>query len=897
MAANRVGALYYEAILDPRGFSRGVLKVRNDQAVLAAAIKDTSDPLDKLRAELQTLDRVYEEIAAKDPFEGQQESLDALVKKTMMLSDELEEMQAAPQREAEASAEADRQKEADAEAARQEDLKKRYLAIAKSRKERLAELGRKRQEEHAAELQRIESEKQALEKSQQAELDRQQQIQDRYLAIARARQQRLEEERRAKEKADKEDQERAEKAAKDEEARQKTIQQRWLAVAKSRKERLEREEREKEAAKKAELDRQQERQDRWMALAKSRNERLAQEKKEKEDAEKAAQKKAEETAKAEKKAAKEAEAHERRMKTLQTERMAKRLSNAVQYMTSFKGMKILFADLTKSVSGVTGGLSKMAGNLAQAAGMGPQVQGLARAFGALGLRVLGVVAAIYAIGKALKSAALAADEFEQRQIKIIASMQGNELRAKALTERMREYAARTSYSTAQMQDFAAKLLALGVVASDIPDLAEKLGGLAMGDSEKLKRIAKAYSDVQAKGRLMAQEANQFAEALVPLERALLANGVAKSRVELRAMMEQGKISAKMVDEALEKAAEMVGAEKAMELRQDTIAGQWDEIKSSLSEIWRIIGGPVQNSIVTILQLVNWFVKKIESVAKAFEPFTEDLNFAAGKFYNMFVIAKKLYYWISGQADKLKEQAETEGKIADEKAKREKQELEELDRQEKRQENYDKMLQSLTDELQSYYDRFNNEEKLAEMQFERMLAEKLALDEIDAKQAEMLRRQYKFVEAEKERLDLEKQRADEAKKAAEDEKKEQLKIDKEYRAELDRIDKEEAKRDEQLHQEAKEREAQIEKQIKDKMGVAKEADAGAGVSFEAGSVEEFNMLRQMEMQARRDAQQVIFEQEAAKERKESNRILSQMLLNMQSDAQKEREDAQWNYYGN
>jgi hypothetical protein len=58
-----------------------------------------------------------------------------------------------------------------------------------------------------------------------------------------------------------------------------------------------------------------------------------------------------------------------------------------------------------------------------------------------------------------------------------------------------------------------------------------------------------------------------------------------------------------------------------------------------------------------------------------------------------------------------------------------------------------------------------------------------------------------------------------------------------------------------------------------------------------------MLRQMEMQARRDAQQVIFEQEAAKERKESNRILSQMLLNMQSDAQKEREDAQWNYYGN
>jgi len=896
MAANRVGALYYEAILDPRGFSRGVLKVRNDQAVLAAAIKDTSDPLDKLRAELQTLDRVYEEIAAKDPFEGQQESLDALVKKTMMLSDELEEMQAAPQREADVSAEADRQKEADAEAARQEDLKKRYLAIAKSRKERLAELGRKRQEEHVAELQRIESEKAALEKSQQAELDRQNQIQDRYLAIARARQQRLEEERRAKEKADKEDQKRAEKAAKDEESRQKTIQKRWLAVAKSRKERLEREEKEKEAAKKAELDREQEKQDRWMALAKQRTDRLAQEAKAKEDDEKATQKKAEETAKAEKKAAKEAEAHERRMKTLQTERMAKRLANAGQYMTSFKGMKILFADLQKSIGGVGSGLSRMAGNLAQAAGMGPQIQGLARVFGTLGIKVLAVVAAIYAVGKAMLSAAKAADAFELRQIKIISAMQGNELRAKALTEQMREYAAKTSYSTAQMQDFAAKLLALGVVASDIPDLAEKLGGLAMGDSEKLKRIAKAYSDVQAKGRLMAQEANQFAEALVPLERALLANGVAKSRLELRAMMEQGEISAKMVDEALEKAAEMVGAEEAMERRQDTIAGQLDEMKASFAEIWRLLGGPIQNTLVSVLKVINFFLKGVEKAAYYFDVIYGKCDLTYGLLVNTWLVHDNIFKLLTGQTAALEEQARIDGEIADAKAKREAAELEELERQQKRQANYDEMLQSLTDELQSYYDRFNNEEKLAEMQFERMLAEKLALEEIDEKQAEMLRRQYQFVQAEKERLELEKERAEEAKKIAEEEKKMQKEVDDEFDREMKRIEDEAKKREEDLYKQAEEREQEAENRVKERQQLGQQADAGAGASFEAGSVEEFNMLRQMEMQARRDAQQVIFEQEAAKARRESNELLSKMLLELQSETQQQKDDAQWNYYG-
>jgi len=895
MAANRVGALYYEAILDPRGFSRGVLKVRNDQAVLAAAIKDTSDPLDKLRAELQTLDRVYEEIAAKDPFEGQQESLDALVKKTMMLSDELEEMQAAPQREADASAEANRQKEADAEAVRQEDLKKRYLAIAKSRKERLAELGRKRQEEHAAELQRIETEKQALEQSHQAELDRQRQMQDRYLAIARARKQRLEEERRAKENADKEEQRRAEKAAKDEEARQKTIQQRWLAVANAKKERFKREEKEREAAKKAELAREQEKQDRWMAYAKSRSERLAKEAKEKEDAEKAAQKKVEETAKAEKKAAKEAEAHERRMKTLQTERMAKRLANAGQYMTSFKGMKILFADLKKSIDGAGSGLSRMAGNLAQAAGMGPQIQGLARVFGTLGIKVLAVVAAIYAVGKAMLSAAKAADAFELRQIKIISAMQGNEIRARKLTEQMRQYAARTSYSTEQMQQFASQLLSLGVVASDIPDLAEKLGGLAQGDPERLARVAKAYSDVVSKGRLMAQEANQFTENLIPIWDALSEN-TGKTRSQLMEMMEAGEITAQMVADALEKASEMVGAEEAMERRQNTIAGQLDQMKSSFAEIWRLIGGPIQNSIVSVLKIINFFLAQIERSAQGFALIYQNCDLTHGVLVNTFRVHNNIMKIITGQTADLEEQARIQGELDDLNKKRKREEAEIENEQREQLKNFEQMQQDLTDQLTALYDRYNEEERLAELQFERMLQEKIALGEIDEIQAEQLRRQYQLIEAEKERLSLEQQRAEEAARIAEEERRQEEEIEDEYERELERIEEEARRREEELYKQDEEREREAENRIRERQRLGQQADSGAGASFEAGSVEEFNMLRQMELQARRDAQQVLFEQEAARARRESNALLSNMLLELQSDTQQQRDDALWNYYG-
>ena len=795
MAANRVGALYYEAILDPRGFSRGVLKVRNDQAVLAKAIQDTTSPLDRLQAELNVLDRIYDEIAAKDPFEGQSETLDALVKKTMMLSDEIDG------------------------------------------------IGRKEQEEK--------------------------------------------EEEEAK---------KAEQAAKEEEDRRKDMHRRWLAIADSKRKRLEQDDKRKKQAAQQEIDREQEKADRWTALAKARQERLDKEKKDKEDADKAEKARLKELEKEEKRAAKQAEDHEKRMSRLQMQRSAKRLANAGQYMKSFDGLKILFADLRKSVTGLTGGLSRMAGNLAQAAGMGPQVQGLARVFGGLGLKVLGVVAAVYALSKALASAAMAADQYAQRQIKIKAAMGGNEVRAKALTEQMRLYAAETSYTTSQMQEFAARLLTLGVSARKIPDIAEKLGGLAMGDPERLRLVGKAYADVMTKGRLMAQEANQFANANIPIYQSL-SEITGKSVATVQKMTEQGQISAEMVDEALQRIRETTGADAAMEERSETIAGQWDEIKSSASEIWRILGGPIQKTIVSFLKVVNGIIKGFEFLAKKLEPIIEDVNLFYGMLYNAFVLMKSMGLRMSGVSAEMERQAKLEGDLADLKKEQEAAARAQLEIEEKQTANFEEMQQELTDELQGYYDRFNEEERLADIQFERMLQEKLMMGDITEEQLEQLRNQREFVLGEKDRLDAEKKRADEAKKLAEEEKKQQQEIDKEYRKEIDRINKEEQRRDEQLHKEAKEREANIEKEIKDKMGLAKDADSGAGVSFEAGSVEEFNLMRQMEMQARRDAQQLFFEQEAQKARQESNRILSQMLLNMRSDAQQERDDAQWNYYGN
>ena len=372
----------------------------------------------------------------------------------------------------------------------------------------------------------------------------------------------------------------------------------------------------------------------------------------------------------------------------------------------------------------------------------------------------------------------------------------------------------------------------------------------------------------------------------------LSDIMGKSVGTVREMSERGEISAEKVNEALDRIRETTGADQAMAERSETIAGQWDEIKSSAGEIWRILGGPVQDAIVRLLKIVNFVIKGIEYMAHAIEPFIENVGKGWGWMSQMAILANNIWMILTGQAGELERQAKLEGELADLKKEQARAELEAQELADKRNKTFEEMQQQLADELQGYYDRHNEEERLADIQFERLLNEK----DITEEQKQQLRNQREFNKREQDRMEAERKAEEEAKKMAEDEKKEQRKIDDEYRKELEEIDKEAKRREDELYKEAERREKEAGAKMKEKQQIAETADAASGASFEAGSVEEYNMIRQMELQARRDAQQVIFEQEAAKDRRESNRILSLMLKNQQAETQQQKDDAKWNYYG-
>ena len=88
---------------------------------------------------------------------------------------------------------------------------------------------------------------------------------------------------------------------------------------------------------------------------------------------------------------------------------------------------------------------------------------------------------------------------------------GNVADGAAMFKQLEKFALRTSFSIESASEAATMLLAKGVQQADVIGTMQLLGDLAMGDTEKLGLLAKAYTDVQANGRLMSQEQTQFAE--------------------------------------------------------------------------------------------------------------------------------------------------------------------------------------------------------------------------------------------------------------------------------------------------------------------------------------------------------------------------------------------------
>lgn len=152
--------------------------------------------------------------------------------------------------------------------------------------------------------------------------------------------------------------------------------------------------------------------------------------------------------------------------------------------------------------------------------------------------------------------------------------------AKYIVQEINKFAAETPYETAGLTANVRLMMAFGQSALQSMKAVKMLGDVAGSDQERLNRLSLAYAQVFAAGKLQGQDMLQFVNAgFNPLT--ILAEKRKVSMAQMRKEMEQGKISAEMVQQAFEIATGKGGKFFGnMEKQSKTLNGLWSTLKDN-----------------------------------------------------------------------------------------------------------------------------------------------------------------------------------------------------------------------------------------------------------------------------------------------------------------------------
>ncbi len=201
------------------------------------------------------------------------------------------------------------------------------------------------------------------------------------------------------------------------------------------------------------------------------------------------------------------------------------------------------------------------------------------------------------------------EEMEQYQTSFEV-MLGDTEKAKALITEIQNFAAKTPLTKSDSVSIGSLLMNYGVEADELIDKMTRLGDLAGGNAERMNRIALAYGQMLAKGKVTGEEMMQMTEAGVPLQKAL-ADSIGVTGEEFSKMVSQGKVGIDDLDKAIEGLTSGNGKFAGMmEKQSETMKGMLSTLQDNVSEFFRQMGegafGEVKNVLAELMvQLNEW----------------------------------------------------------------------------------------------------------------------------------------------------------------------------------------------------------------------------------------------------------------------------------------------------
>lgn len=208
------------------------------------------------------------------------------------------------------------------------------------------------------------------------------------------------------------------------------------------------------------------------------------------------------------------------------------------------------------------------------------------AAGRLGSTLLGVGAAGAGLGVA---AGKVAAGLEQTQTAFKGLLQSGEAAERMLRE-LQQFAASTPFEMTQVTDATRKLLAFGFAARDILPMLRDVGDAVAamgGGAEMMQSVIRALGQMQAKGKVSAEEMLQLAEAGIPAWQ-MLAEAIGKSTAETQELVTDGVVPAEQaIRSLLAGMRERFGGQMAEQAK--TAAGAWSNFRDVVTQSAAVMG--------------------------------------------------------------------------------------------------------------------------------------------------------------------------------------------------------------------------------------------------------------------------------------------------------------------
>jgi len=167
------------------------------------------------------------------------------------------------------------------------------------------------------------------------------------------------------------------------------------------------------------------------------------------------------------------------------------------------------------------------------------------------------------------------------------TMLGSAAKAQDFLGKLQKFAAATPFEFPQLQTAASSLISIGIDANKVIPIMTTLGNVTSGmgtGSEGIQRATVAIQQMNAAGRITAEDLNQLRDAGIPVFD-LLTAATGKTKEEIAAMAQNGKLGRKELEQLMSALETGKGLERfngMMEAQSQSLTGLWSTLKDTFS---------------------------------------------------------------------------------------------------------------------------------------------------------------------------------------------------------------------------------------------------------------------------------------------------------------------------